>query len=165
MIFLKAFPLLQVSYYMLFFHHLCRIINHVGFATQKIFVHPQKITIKITKNHKKIKKSQKISKKSFKIEHGRDRKNQKILKKIRIFKILGKKSKNLRTPKDRVTNPSINHTFENVLGQLAQIQNVGFARILCDINDGTITSIQPNVFTTPTGYVISHLIYLQLQNN
>ena len=31
---------------------------------------------------------------------------KKSSQKVKIFKILGKKSKNLRTPKDRVANPS-----------------------------------------------------------
>jgi peroxidase len=39
-----------------------------------------------------------------------------------------------------------------IKGQLNEIQKVSLARVICDNNDGTITTIQPNTFKAPTGY-------------
>jgi peroxidase len=37
-------------------------------------------------------------------------------------------------------------------GQLAEIQKVSLARIICDNSDGTIRQIQPKAFRTPNEY-------------
>jgi hypothetical protein len=39
------------------------------------------------------------------------------------------------------------------LGQLAEIQKVSLARIICDNSDGTVGYIQPKAFRTPHEYV------------
>jgi peroxidase len=44
------------------------------------------------------------------------------------------------------------------LGQLAEIQKVSLARIICDNSDGTVGYIQPKAFRTPHEYV--HWIFI-----
>ncbi len=43
-------------------------------------------------------------------------------------------------------------TFGFLSGQLAEIQKVSLARIICDNSDGTIREIQPKAFRTPNEY-------------
>ena len=43
--------------------------------------------------------------------------------------------------------------FITFSGQLAEIQKVSLARIICDNSDGTIAYIQPKAFRTPHEYV------------
>jgi hypothetical protein len=40
-----------------------------------------------------------------------------------------------------------------ISGQLAEIQKVSLARIICDNSDGTVGYIQPKAFRTPHEYV------------
>ena len=84
-------------------------------SVQCFVVFEQKIFVRLPKNHKKskkitkkIKKSQKISKNLFKFNMGEKVKIKKSSKKSESSKFsMGKKSEILRTPKDRVANPSV----------------------------------------------------------